>query len=59
MNCLYQCINGQLEPVSSDCPIVPCPQNGGPCDNEGGLVSKPCPRPFEEDKTAKLAELQL
>jgi hypothetical protein len=48
--CVYQCINGQGVPISEDCPIIPCPQSGGPCDSEGNVYTKPCPRPFAKSK---------
>jgi len=53
--CYYDCVNGQLVLLASNCPDQ-CPQNGGPCvgidpgdtlpgdiDDEGPIVRKPCP----------------
>lgn len=48
--CLYQCINGQLRLVASDCPFKPCDDPGGACsDTSGDLVALPCPPPFGAD----------
>lgn len=41
--CYYQCIDGELVLLLSDCPNQ-CPQNGGTCNDTTGLIiTKPCP----------------
>lgn len=45
--CLYDCVNGQLILLESDCIAKPCAQNGGNCSSTTGeIVATPCPPPF-------------
>lgn len=46
--CLYQCINGQLKLVESDCPAKPCddPAPGSCSGSSGDIITMPCPPPF-------------
>ena len=56
MGCHYDCINGQLVLLTGDCPLVPCAQDGGPCDSPGQIMFKKCPRPFVVDDTTDTGE---